>query len=244
MLLNWVVVEVEKNILKTLKISFINIMVTIINWSIIFLISSILPNSFSSLRLMKLKGHLLSEPTLLKPEEKNSLNLSFKEASTLIHWLIGVPLVLKSMRLKYQLVLHLNILLDTICFKAPHHFYQLLHLILNHMRKFLIWPQLQAERPLILLNLWKTLAHFLLMTWKRKDLEPCNLTCIVWVLQTQPLLAETEENSPQFSQALLTEFYWMLHAQVWELFQKIHQSRLQDKWSIFTKILIFKKNFS
>lgn len=153
MWLSWVVVEVERNILRTLRILFINIMGITSNLLIIFLISLIPQNLFSSSRPMKPKDHLLSELTHSKPEEKNSLNLSSKEVSILILLLIGVMLVSKSTKPKSQSVLHPNILLDITCFKVPHHSYQLSPLIHNHMKKFSIWLQLQVEKPLTLLNL-------------------------------------------------------------------------------------------
>lgn len=153
MSLSWAVVEVERNILKILRILFINIMGITSNLLIIFLISSIPLNLFSSLRLMKHKDHSLSELTHSKPEEKNSLNLLSKEVSILILLLIGVTLVSKSTKPKSQLVPHPNILLDIICSKVLHHSYQLSPLIHNHMKKFSIWLQLQVEKPLISLNL-------------------------------------------------------------------------------------------
>lgn len=153
MLVSWVVVEVEKNILKILRILFINIMGITFNLLIISLISSIPLNLSNSLRLMKLKDHSLSELTHSKPEENNSLNLLFKEVLILIHLLTGVMSVSKSMKLKSPSVPHPNILLGIICFKVPHHSYQLSPLIHNHMKKFLIWLQLQVEKLLTLLNL-------------------------------------------------------------------------------------------
>ena len=102
MSLSWAVVEVEKNILKILRILFINIMGITSNLLIIFLISLIPLNLFSSLRLMKHKDHSLSELTHSKLEEKNSLNLLSKEVSILILLLIGVTLVSKSTKPKSQ----------------------------------------------------------------------------------------------------------------------------------------------
>lgn len=153
MLVSWVVVEVERNILKILRILFINIMGITFNLLIISLISSIPLNLSSSLRLMKHKDHSPSELTHSKPEENNSLNLLSKEVLISILLLTGVMLVSKSMKLKSQSVPHPNILLDIICFKVPHHSYQLSPLIHNHMKKFLIWLQLQEEKLLTLLNL-------------------------------------------------------------------------------------------
>lgn len=153
MLVSWVVVEVERNILKILRILFINIMGITFNLLIISLISSIPLNLSNSLRPMKLKDHSPSELTHSKPEENNSLNLLSKEVLILILLLTGVMSVSKSMKLKSQSVLHPNILLDIICFKVLHHSYQLLPLIHNHMKKFLIWLQLQVEKLLTLLNL-------------------------------------------------------------------------------------------
>lgn len=153
MLVSWVVVEVERNILKILRILFINIMGITFNLLIISLISSIPLNLSSSLRLMKHKDHSPSELTHSKPEENNSLNLLSKEVLISILLLTGVMSVSKSMKLKSQSVPHPNILLDIICFKVPHHSYQLSPLIHNHMKKFLIWLQLQEEKLLTLLNL-------------------------------------------------------------------------------------------
>lgn len=153
MLVSWVVVEVEKNILKILRILFINIMGITFNLLIISLISSIPLNLSNSLRLMRHKDHSPSELTHSKPEENNSLNLLSKEVLTLILLLTGVMSVSKSMKLKSQSVPHPNILLDIICFKVPHHSYQLSPLIHNHMKKFSIWLQLQEEKLLTLLNL-------------------------------------------------------------------------------------------
>lgn len=102
MSLSWVVEEVERNILKILRILFINIMGITFNLLIIFLISLIPLNLFSSLRLMKHKDHSLSELTHSKLEEKNSLNLLSKEVSILILLLIGVTLVSKSTKPKSQ----------------------------------------------------------------------------------------------------------------------------------------------
>lgn len=153
MLVSWVVVEVERNILKILRILFINIMGITFNLLIISLISSIPLNLSSSLRLMKHKDHSPSELTHSKPEENNSLNLLSKEVLISILLLTGVMSVSKSMKLKSQSVPHLNILLDIICFKVPHHSCQLSPLIHNHMKKFSIWLQLQVEKLLTLLNL-------------------------------------------------------------------------------------------
>lgn len=153
MLVSWVVVEVERNILKILRILFINIMGITFNLLIISLISSIPLNLSNSLRLMKHKDHSPSELTHSKPEENNSLNLLSKEVLILILLLTGVMSVSKSMKLKSQSVPHPNILLDIICFKVPHHSYQLSPLIHNHMKKFSIWLQLQEEKQLTLLNL-------------------------------------------------------------------------------------------
>lgn len=153
MLVSWVVVEVERNILKILRILFINIMGITFNLLIISLISSIPLNLSNSLRPMKLKDHSQSELTHSKPEENNSLNLLSKEVLISILLLTGVMLVSKSMKLKSQSVPHPNILLDIICFKVPHHSYQLSPLIHNHMKKFSIWLQLQEEKLLTLLNL-------------------------------------------------------------------------------------------